>query len=64
MRIPAMLPWFVPATAFLLITACSGATEEKTGAAPNRGDTTALLAELDTTSAHPDTLVSNADVGS
>ena len=64
MRIRAMLSWFVPATALLLITACSGATEEKTGAAPDRGDTTALQAELDTTTAQPDTMGSNADDGS
>jgi hypothetical protein len=47
--------WFVLTTACLIITACSGATEEKTGASPDRGDTTAIKAELDTTTAQRDT---------
>jgi hypothetical protein len=55
MRIRPVPYWFILTTACLIITACSGATEERTGAAPDRGDTTAIKAELDTTTAQRDT---------
>ena len=61
MRIHRVPHWFVLSTACLIITACSGATEEKTGAAPDRGDTTAITAELDTTTAQRDTTGATAD---
>jgi hypothetical protein len=47
--------WFVLPSACLILTACSGASEEKTGAPPDRGDTTAINAEVDTTTAQRDT---------
>jgi outer membrane biogenesis lipoprotein LolB len=53
--------WLVLTSACLIITACSGTTEEKTGASPDRGDTTAIKAELDTTTAQPDTTGATAD---
>jgi outer membrane biogenesis lipoprotein LolB len=52
---------FVLATACLIITACSGSTEEKTGASPDRGDTTAIKTELDTTTSQRDTTGATAD---
>ena len=55
MRSRPMSHWFVLTTACLILSACSGATEEKTGASPDRGDTTAIKAEVDTTTAQPDT---------
>ena len=55
MRTRPVPHWLVLTTACLIITACSGATEEKTGASPDRGDTTAIKANLDTTTALPDT---------
>jgi hypothetical protein len=56
MRIRPIPLWFVVTAACLIVTACSGATEEKTGAPPDRGDTTAIKAELDTTTAQRDTM--------
>jgi hypothetical protein len=38
-----------------------GATEEKTGVSPNRGDSTAIKAEVDTTTAQRDTTGATAD---
>ena len=55
MRIRALPYWLVLSSTCLIITACSGAQEEKTGVAPARGDTTAIKADLDTTTAQRDT---------
>jgi hypothetical protein len=61
MRTPPVPRWFVLSTACLLITACSGASEEKTGASPERGDSTAIQAELDTTTGQRDTSGATGD---
>jgi hypothetical protein len=61
MRSRLVPDWFVLTTACLIIMACPGATEEKTGVSPNRGDSTAIKAEVDTTTAQRDTTGATAD---
>lgn len=55
MRIRPLPYWLALSGTCLIIAACSGAKEEKTGVAPDRGDTTAIKADLDTTTAQRDT---------
>lgn len=64
MRTRPVPHWFVLSTACLLLTACSGAREEKTGASPEQGDTTAIQAELDTTGQRETSGATGADSSS